>query len=71
MAGTRRDQREKPGASVNAPADMGEAMAAVRSMPESLAAEAAVLGSMLSCCQNSFGKPVRLSGCWPRQSSIR
>ncbi len=47
MAGTRRDQDEKPGASVNAPPDVGGAMAAVRTMPESLAAEAAVLGSML------------------------
>ena len=47
MAGTRRDQGERPAASVNAPPDMGGAMVAVRTMPESLSAEAAVLGSML------------------------
>jgi replicative DNA helicase len=47
MAGTRRDQDERPGASVNAPPDVAGAMATVRTMPESLAAEAAVLGSML------------------------
>ena len=38
---------EKPAASVNAPPDVSGAMAPVRTMPESLAAEAAVLGSML------------------------
>jgi replicative DNA helicase len=38
---------EKPAASVNAPPDVSGPMAPVRTMPESLAAEAAVLGSML------------------------
>jgi replicative DNA helicase len=47
MAGTRRDQVEKPAASVNAPPDVSGPMVPVRTMPESLAAEAAVLGSML------------------------
>jgi len=47
MAGTRRDQVEKPAASVNAPPNASGPMTPVRSMPESLAAEAAVLGSML------------------------
>jgi replicative DNA helicase len=47
MAGTRRDQVEKPAASVNAPPDVSGPRAPVRTMPESLAAEAAVLGSML------------------------
>ncbi|MFX0046358.1 MAG: DnaB-like helicase N-terminal domain-containing protein, partial [Candidatus Hermodarchaeota archaeon] len=47
MAGTRRDQAEKPSVSVNTPPDMSGAVPQVRTMPESLAAEAAVLGSML------------------------
>ena len=47
MAGTRREQVEKPAASVSAPPDVSGQMAPVRTMPESLAAEAAVLGSML------------------------
>ena len=47
MADIRRDQGEKPAASVSAPPDVSGAMAPVRTMPESLAAEAAVLGSML------------------------
>ena len=47
MSDTRRDQVEKPGASVNAPPAVSGGMTPVRTMPESLAAEAAVLGSML------------------------
>ncbi len=47
MAGTRRDQVEKPGASVNAPPTVSGGMTPVRTMPESLSSEAAVLGSML------------------------
>ena len=38
---------EKPAASVNAPPDVSGPMVPARTMPESLAAEAAVLGSML------------------------
>ncbi|UCF17383.1 MAG: hypothetical protein JSW59_07945, partial [Phycisphaerales bacterium] len=47
MADTRRNQGEKPATSVNAPPDVGSGAPQVRTMPESLAAEAAVLGSML------------------------
>ena len=47
MAGTRRDQAEKPSVSVNTQQDISAPMAQVRTMPESLASEAAVLGSML------------------------
>ncbi|MHC4435581.1 MAG: DnaB-like helicase N-terminal domain-containing protein, partial [Planctomycetota bacterium] len=47
MATARRDQVEKPGASVNAAPDVSGPMVPARTMPESLAAEAAVLGSML------------------------
>jgi replicative DNA helicase len=47
MATARRDQVEKQGASVNAPPDVSGPMVPARTMPESLAAEAAVLGSML------------------------
>ena len=47
MAGTKRAQEEKPGASVNAPPVVSGGMTPVRSMPESLSSEAGVLGSML------------------------
>jgi len=47
MAGTERGQTAKPAASVNAKPDVSGGLAPVRSMPESLAAEAGVLGSML------------------------
>ena len=47
MADTRRKQVERPSVSVAAAADMSGGMAPVRAMPESLSAEAAVLGSML------------------------
>ncbi|MHC4701525.1 MAG: replicative DNA helicase, partial [Planctomycetota bacterium] len=47
MADTRRDQVEKPSVPVNTQPDLSGGMAPVRAMPESLAAEAAVLGSML------------------------
>ncbi|TKJ39316.1 MAG: replicative DNA helicase [Planctomycetes bacterium B3_Pla] len=47
MAGTERGQTAKPAASVNARPDASGSLTSVRSMPESLAAEAAVLGSML------------------------
>jgi replicative DNA helicase len=47
MADTERGQTAKPAASVNAKPDASGGMTQVRAMPESLAAEAAVLGSML------------------------
>jgi replicative DNA helicase len=47
MAGEERRQTVKPAGSVNANPDVLSKLAAVRNMPESLAAEAAVLGSMI------------------------
>jgi replicative DNA helicase len=47
MAGEQRRQTAKPAGSVNAKTEVTGTLATVRSMPESLAAEAAVLGSML------------------------
>ncbi len=47
MAANGKTQTAKPSASVNAGADTPSALATARSMPESLAAEAAVLGSMI------------------------
>jgi len=47
MAGEEKRQTAKPAGSVNSQPDVPGALATVRSMPESLSAEAAVLGSML------------------------
>jgi replicative DNA helicase len=47
MAGEEKRQTAKPAESVNSRPDVSGTLATVRSMPESLAAEAAVLGSML------------------------
>jgi hypothetical protein len=47
MAGEERRQTVKSAGSVNANPDVPGKLAAVRNMPESLAAEAAVLGSMI------------------------
>ena len=47
MAGNGRTQTAKPSASVNAATEAPGALATARSMPESLAAEAAVIGSMI------------------------
>src|SRR4030042_5425656 len=47
MAGEERRQTAKPAGSVNSRPDVPGKLATLRSMPESLAAEAAVLGSML------------------------
>jgi replicative DNA helicase len=47
MAGEEKHQKSKPAGSVNAQPDVPGTLATARSMPESLSAEAAVLGSML------------------------